>query len=540
MERRFFLQLSAWAAAASLAGWSCAGTRNPKTVPGGFDAVIIGAGLGGLTCAAYMAKNGLKPLVVEQHSVPGGYATSFLRQAGKREFTCEVSLHASALTTPGSRLMLEELGVLNKLELVEHPHAWVSRFPGFSVEVPAKVGLDGFERQLAGLFPRERAGLKGYFSMWRGVAGEMDELSKGLPQAQKAMFPKLFPALWLIKDKTIGELVDSHVRDRRLKAVLTQSCGYYGLPPSRLSSFYYLYPTAEYLKYGGMYVKGTSQALSDALASSVKESGGEVLLDTLVKGVLVENGRAVGVRTGDGKEYRSRVVVCNASVPKLFGELLPASAREEKEIGRIDSLEPSPSSFIVWLGLDRDVTKGFPEPEASFYAGTDMEANYRAGMACDFERSGFSMMLYDNLVPGFSPSRCSSICLVALCGYDHWKPFEADYLAGRKRAYYEEKKRLTEMLIRMAEVRAIPGLSKMIVMRDSSTPLTNVRFTLNQGGAIYGYNQTVGNSFMSRLPNKTGIKGLYLASAWGNPGGGFTGAMTGGKKAFKDVMESFG
>jgi prolycopene isomerase len=350
----------------------------------------------------------------------------------------------------------------------------------------------------------------------------------------------MFPTLWFIKDKTIGELVDSHVRDARLKAVLTQSCGYYGLPPSRLSAFYYLSPTADYLEYGGMYVKGTSQALSDALSTAIRDAGGEVLLDTLVQAVLVENGRAAGVRVAGGREYRAATVVCNASVPKLFSELLPASARAAKEVAKLDSFEPSPSSFIVWLGLNQDITARFPLPDASFYAGTDMEANYRAGMACDFEHSGFAMMAYDNLVPGFSPPGCSSICLMGLCGYDHWKPFEADYLAGRKKAYYEEKKRLTEMLIRMAAARAIPGLSKMIIMRDSSTPLTNARFTLNPGGAIYGYNQTVGNSFMNRLPNKTGVQGLFLASAWGNPGGGFTGAMLGGKKAFKDVVESLG
>jgi len=540
MDRRFFLQLSAWAAAASLAGFSCSAVRKPKDEAGGYDAIVVGAGLGGLTCGAYMARNGLKPLVLEQYGVPGGYATSFARIVGPREFTCEVSLHSSVLSSPSARQMLEDTGVWDKLALVEHPHAWVSRFPDFSIEVPAKCGLDGFERQLAGLFPQEAGGLKDYFDMWRKTMAELAQLDKGVSGIKKAAFPAVFPTLWAIRDKSVGRLVDSHIQDPRLKAVLTQSCGYYGLPPSRLSAFYYLAPTGEYLESGGNYLKGTSQALSDALAASITQAGGEILFNTQVEAIILENGRAAGVRAAGGKEFRARAVVCNSAAPKLFHGLLPAGALGPAQMSKLDSYEASPGSFIVWLGLNQDVRDRFPLPDASFYAQTDMEANYRAAMDCDFEHSGFALMFYDNLVDGFSPKGCSSLSLMSLSGYEHWKPFEADYLAGRKDAYYKEKERLTQMIIDMAEKRAIPGLSKMIVMRDSATPLTNLRFTLNPGGAIYGYNQTVDNSFMSRLPNTTGVKGLYLASAWGNPGGGFTGAMMGGKGAFRDVLESRG
>ena len=94
---------------------------------------------------------------------------------------------------------------------------------------------------------------------------------------------------------------------------------------------------------------------------------------------------------------------------------------------------------------------------------------------------------------------------------------------------------MSDILIRRAEELALPGLSQMIVMREASTPLTNIRFTRNNAGCIYGYAPTVDNAFLTRFPNKTAIDGLYLASAWGDPGGGYTGALLGGKKAFKDV-----
>lgn len=537
MNRRFFLQLSAFAAASSLIHWNFAGAA-PLQTPDTYDAVVVGAGLGGLVCAAYLSKHGFKTALIEQYDIPGGYATSFTRNTDMGTFQCEVSLHSSVLASGSMKTLLEELGVWNKLSLMSHPHAWNSHFPDFSIAVPAKCGLDGFERQLSGMFPAEATGLANFFKLWRGIMTEMGVLEKGLPSEGHAQFPRLFPSLWSIHDKTVAQVVNAHIRDPKLKAVLEQSCGYYGLPPSQLSAFYYLMPTGEYIENGGSYIKGTSQALSDALAQAITDAGGKTFFGTRVAEIILENGRAVGVKTDDGQQFKAKAVVCNASAPQVFEKLLPKDTLPKQEQARLAAYTCSPSSIIVWLGLNKDITGQFPNPESSYYASYDLDAAYAQSMNCHFDQSGFSLMAYDDLIPGFSPKGCSSLSIVSLCGYDAWKTLEADYLNGGSAAYEKKKKEVTDLLIAQVEKRAIPGLSKMIIMRDSSTPLTNMRFTLNTAGAIYGYNQNVDNSFMTRQPNTTCVPGLFLASAWGNPGGGFGGALSGGKGAFRDVAKA--
>src|SRR4030042_2454097 len=98
---------------------------------------------------------------------------------------------------------------------------------------------------------------------------------------------------------------------------------------------------------------------------------------------------------------------------------------------------------------------------------------------------------------------------------------------------------MTETLIRRVEEQLIPGLRTMIAVQESATPLTNVRYTLNTAGAIYGLEQSMDNSFMTRISNRTPIKGLYLSSAWGDPGGGYVGALLAGKRAFGLLMEDW-
>ena len=146
---------------------------------------------------------------------------------------------------------------------------------------------------------------------------------------------------------------------------------------------------------------------------------------------------------------------------------------------------------------------------------------------------------YDNIFKGYSRPGTSTLMLLFLCGYEPWRKFEADYRAGHKKAYNKEKERWTNILIRRAEEHVITGLSSMIEVKEAATPLTNWRYTRNPEGAIYGFEQSMDNAYMNRIKNRTPVKGLYLASAWGSPGGGFTGVLRGGESAFEKIMEDW-
>ena len=80
----------------------------------------------------------------------------------------------------------------------------------------------------------------------------------------------------------------------------------------------------------------------------------------------------------------------------------------------------------------------------------------------------------------------------------------------------------------------------MIAVREAATPLTNWFYTGNTDGAIYGFEQSLDNAFINRIHNRTPIKGLYLASAWGRPGGGYSGVLRGGEMAFENMLADWG
>lgn len=541
ITRRKFLEIMTFLAGSALVGWTPAPSyaKGRKAHGKDYDAVVIGAGLGGLAAAALMAKHGLRPLVIEQHVIPGGYATSFERDDDNgNTFKCEVSLHSTVAKSGNERKLLEETGVFERLKLVDHEAAWSHVDAAGVIDLP-NAGLDGLEALLKKQFPADSGQIAAFMAYWRRMMAEMEVLETKGPPADASKFPQAFPAVWFMAGKTLKEVLDHHLSNQELKNFIGMTWGYYGLPPSKLSAFYYLLPMADYLTNGGQYVVGTSQAMSNAFAAVIKENGGQVLYGEQVDKILLEHGRAAGVRTHSGKTFTARAVISNASAPATFG-MLPAGALPKDYAKRVSGYTPSISSVVVWLGLDRDIRDLQPRAEFNIALLNDPEAAYAAAMAGDYSKTCVGGMVYDRLVPGFSPKGKNTLCIMSLSGYEPWRKFEKDYDAGRKDAYYKAKNLAADQIIATAEKACLPGLSKMIVMREASTPLTNRRFTLNPAGAIYGYDQTVDNAFLNRLPNRAPVKGLYLASAWASPGGGYGGALMAGKQAFKDMVEDFG
>jgi prolycopene isomerase len=316
---------------------------------------------------------------------------------------------------------------------------------------------------------------------------------------------------------------------------------YYGLPPSRLSSFYYALPTIGYLEEGGYYPRGRSQTISNAFVQFIEQHGGKVLLETEAEKILVKDGAACGVVDKSGNTYWAKVVVSNVNAPDTFKKMVQGGPDLGEYLRKLDKYSVSFSSFQVFLGLKKDLVRetGIEDSEIFVAEGYDPEADYQAMLAADVERSGYGLTLYDNLFEGYSPKGKNTLNIIAPQGYGPWEKFASDYFQGKKDAYKKEKERMARVLVEKVEKKFLPGLSKAIEVMEIGTPLTNVRYTGNYRGAIYGFDQTLDNSGSTRLPNKTPINKLYLAGAWTRPGHGYSAVIGSGLQCFGEIMREW-
>jgi len=512
--------------------------KNTRPTEKQFDAVIIGSGLGGLSCAAAFARQGFKALVLEQHYIPGGYATTFKRREG---FEFDVSLHSTVVgEREGIHNLIPGFPEIKDVEFVPHPNLYRVIYPDYDIRVPSK-DLAGYIKMLTEYFPDERQGIAGIFDDMRGVARDINKISSARGKVDMGKFPSEYPHLFKSYNKTWGDIVDARIKNPRLKTIISSLWGYYGLPPSKLASIYYALPTLSYLQEGGYYPKGKSQKISNAMKSFIEERGGKVLLQTHVKKILVKDHSAYGVKTDEGTEYIGRVVISNANAYDTFHKMMEEDEYLKNYLARMDKFSVSLSSFQVFLGLNKDLIReiGIKDTEIFYETGYDIEADYKAARKADMDNSGFALTLYDNLYKGYSPEGKNTLNILVLQGYDHWEKYEADYWKGNKAVYQAEKERIADILIGKVEKTLLPGLSKAIEIKEIGTPLTNVRFTSNYRGAIYGWDQTLDNSNPRRLPHTTPIKNLYLSGAWTSPGHGYGGVIPSGLECFAEIMNNW-
>lgn len=517
---------------------ACTQAMGPKS---NYPTVIIGAGLGGLCCGAYLAKNGIPVTIVEQHTKPGGYATSFRRGSGK--FTFEVSLHATVINNNNAARILDDLGVLDQISLAELPEFYSLKAPGYDIYTMPERDPEAFITILSSRFPGEAAGIRSFVELILDATDEFNLLNKENPTMKGIStlfsFPFKYPNIFKLTNKTIASTLSKYVNDSTLKEILGSLWSYCGLPPSKLPAIIYAGCLGDYMKNGSYYIKDRSQNLSNALAQTITSSGGSILYSTKAENILVEDNKVKGVKLSDGKVLPARAVVSNASAITTFKQMLPPSTLPAKYMRKIDSYKPSISMFVVWLGLNRDITDIMHHTHVYVGNGQDSETMYTNLIKGDIENMGFGVSFHDNIFPGYSNPGSSTVMITVPCGYEPWKRFESDYKAGNKNAYNIEKWRWADILIRKAEEMVLPGLSSMIEVKEASTPLTNWRFTGNTNGAVYGFEWSMLNSGLYRIDNRTPVNGLYLAGAWGSPGGGYTSVLASGQNTFMKMLEDW-
>jgi phytoene dehydrogenase-like protein len=454
-----------------------------------YDVIIIGAGLGGLVCGCYLAKAGMKVLIMEQHHKPGGYCTSFKR----KDLTFDAAAHSfgSYRENGNMRRVLRALDLDKSLKIKRYVPSDIVISPDFRITFWAD--LEKTIKELQHAFPHEAKNIQ-RFIQYLVTANPVD-----------------FAAL---RKKTFKDLLDQFLSDRRLKAILSVPIfGNGALPPSLISAFTGSKIFTEFILDGGYYPEGGMQTLPDVLANKFIESGGDLKLSSLIKKIMVKDNTVTGVIVERKGFIPCKCVVSNCDARQTFFKLLGRKVVDKQILKKIDGMVPSLSTFILYLAIDKPF-KGLPKPGTNvwFLPGYDyLEKAYLFAQKGDIDNvKGFMVR--------FSPDKKTILAFVNA-------PFK------NKKYWENNKDNLSKSFVDRIETYAIPSLSKHLIYRETATPNTLYRYTLNYKGAAYGWASSPSQLFTPELRQITSIKNLYLTGHWtthtqGIPGVAYMGIDT--------------
>lgn len=320
-------------------------------MPKQYDAVVIGAGLGGLSAATFLAKNGRSVLLLERHNIPGGYATSFCR--GRFEF--DVSLHElSGIGTPDARgslyNYLDYLGVAQKMKFLHMPDLFRVADDRMDLTIPA--GRDKCQEYFISNFPKQAAQIEKYFETVKDFSAEFSGVVIGAASRSTDLSPEKFPNFVKYGMKTYKEVVDTIITDETLKAALSPYWGYAGLPPSKIPFHLMASIWETFLQDPPNHIRGRCQALSNAFVDTFTGLGGEVKFNCGAKKIVTRDGKVSGVITDDDREIGTKVVVSNANPLFTMINLVGGEHTPRNYMQDLNSRLPGFSTVNVFLGLD--------------------------------------------------------------------------------------------------------------------------------------------------------------------------------------------
>ncbi|MGD1854935.1 MAG: C-3',4' desaturase CrtD [Leptolyngbyaceae cyanobacterium] len=488
---------------------------------------VIGAGIGGLTAAALLAKRGYRVRVFEQAMVPGGCASTFRR----RGFTFDVGATQVAGLEPGGihHQIFTELGL--DLPAAEHCDPACAVFlPGETT--PINVWRDPQRWQME----RQRQ-FPGSEPFWQKL-GDLFSYSWRFQTRQPVLPPRSLWDTWQLTNSlrpdtlltvpytfsTVGQLLKGYglYDNQRLKTFLDLQLKLYSQVGADETALLYAATAlgVSQAPQGLFHLQGSMQVLSDALVKAIKQYGGQVLLGHSVEQIHLEHSRPRFVHVCQKKSGETWLeptdhVVANVTVQNLTQLLDDQTPRGYQR--RVDKLVPSSGAFVVYLGVEQAAIPDDCPPHLQFLYDYDGPIGENNSLFVSVSRPG----------DGRAPVGKATIVASSFTDVQAWEKCN-DY--GALKAEYEQGA--------IAKLNQYFNLDpEHIIHLESGTPRTFARYTARHQGMVGGIGQRLSTFGPFGFATRTPIPKLWLVGDCVHPGEGTAGVSYAALTAVRQIEQ---
>lgn len=507
------------------------------------DVIVIGSGMGGLSCAGYLAKRGYSVKVFERLNIAGGYINTFNRKG----YLFENSTHF--ITVEPYVLKMLDLHDLSILKLKDSIAAFffndnkiLNRF-NFTFE------KNNIIKSLINNFNISNKEAQFIINFFNKIGDDIKRLYKVILKAPFINIYDMFTALFYSKGKensvikSIGNFSYKNlhrinnknfsesleiIKDPYLKSVLeliNSLC--FLLPPDKSIAVVGAFLNWAYLINPLLWIKGGTKNVINKLISNILRDNGEIKYNSEIQEIILHKNNAVGVKLVNGDEHYAKYIIANTNAISLFKNLIKNQSHYSENLNdKLNNYVSSSSIFQVYLGLPFDLKKsGFKASANMFYNNLDINKLFKKNN--NVSDPGFFMLTnYSAMDLSYSPTGKSSVVIATKSDYKDWVNLD-------KKGYKKQKEEFQQNLISKASsLTGLPFHESEVAF--SATPMTMKHYSGNINGGILGLEPSM--DYRDRFYFTSEIKNLILTGADSSLGGGFNAAMYSGIIAAKKIL----
>ncbi|PRQ18968.1 putative prolycopene isomerase [Rosa chinensis] len=475
-----------------------------------YDGIVIGSGIGGLVAATQLAVKGAKVLVLEKHVVPGGSSGYYERDG----YTFDVG--SSVMIGLGDKgnlnLITQALAAVGcEMQVIPDPTTVHYHLPN-NLSVRVHREYSQFISELTAKFPHEKNGILKFFSECWKIFNALNSFKLKSLEEPLYLFEQFFQkpleclTLAYYLPQNAGDIARKYIHDPHLLSFIDAECFLVSTVKAWQTPMINASMVMCERHYGGInYPVGGIGGIAKSLAKGLVEHGSEILYKANVTGIIVDQGRAVGVRLSDRREFFAKAILSNATRWSTFGKLLKEAdlPKEEERFQKV--YVKSPSFLSIHMGVKSEALP--PDTDCHHFVLEDDWTRLEEPYGSLF------VSIPTVLDSSLAPEGRHILHIFTTSSIEDWE--------GLSRKDYESKKELTaDVIISRLEKILFPGLKSSIVFKEVGTPKTHRRYLAREQGT-YGPIPCGTPKGLLGLPlNTTAIEGLYCVGDSCFPGQG--------------------
>ncbi|KAF9664838.1 hypothetical protein SADUNF_Sadunf16G0059600 [Salix dunnii] len=485
-----------------------------------YDAIVIGSGIGGLVAATQLAVKGAKVLVLEKYVIPGGSSGYYERDG----YTFDVGSSVMfGFSDKGNlNLITQALTAVGcEMEVIPDPTTVHFHLPNdLSVQVHREY-ID-FISELAAKFPHEREGiLKFYGECWK-IFNALNSLELKSLEEPIYLFGQFFQkpleclTLAYYLPQNAGDIARKYMKDPQLLSFIDAECFIVSTVNALQTPMINAAMVLCDRHFGGInYPVGGVGGIAKSLSKGLVDQGSEILYRANVTNIILEHGKAVGVRLSDGREFFGKTVISNATRWDTFGKLLKGETLPKEEENFQKLYVKAPSFLSIHMGVKAEVLP--PDTDCHHFVLEDDWARLEEPYGSIF------LSIPTILDSSLAPEGHHILHIFTTSSIEDWE--------GLSTKDYEAKKKVVaDEIISRLEKKLFPGISSSIAFMEVGSPKTHRRYLARDKGTYGPMPRKTPKGLLGMPFNTTAVDGLYCVGDSCFPGQGviavaFSGVM---------------